>query len=70
MYLILSAGDGGGWAVNAFKPKENGIISLSAQGLISIYAHELAHTMGGPRNVNDQMAGRSPLYEQGEAHAG
>lgn len=70
MYLILSAGDGGGWAVNAFKPKENGIISLSAQGLISIYAHELAHTMGGPRNVNDQIAGRSPLHEQGEAHAG
>lgn len=70
MYLILSAGDGGGWAVNAFKPKENGIISLSAQGLISIYAHELAHTMGGPRNENDQIAGRSPLYEQGEAHAG
>ena len=70
MYLILSAGDGGGWAVNAFKPKENGIISLSAKGLISIYAHELAHTMGGPRNTNDQIAGRSPLHEQGEAHAG
>lgn len=70
MYLILSAGDGGGWAVNAFKPKENGIISLSAKGLISIYAHELAHTMGGPRNVNDEIAGRSPLHEQGEAHAG
>ena len=70
MYLILSAGDGGGRAVNAFKPKENRIISLSAQGLISIYAHELAHTMGGPRNVNDQIAGRSPVHEQGEAHAG
>lgn len=70
MYLILAAGDGGGWAVNAFKPKENGIISDSAQGLISIYAHELAHTMGGPANAQGSKAASSPMPNQGEAHAG
>lgn len=70
MYLILSAGDGGGWAVNAFKPKENGIISLSETGLMSIYAHELAHTLGGPSNANKVKAGESPFHNQGEAHAG
>ncbi len=70
MYLILSAGDGGGWAVNAFKPKENGIISASPLGLISIYAHELAHTMGGPANAQGDKAAASPMPNQGEAHAG
>lgn len=70
MFLILSAGDGGGWAVNAFKPKENGIISDSAAGLISIYAHELAHTMGGPPNDKDELAADTPFHNQGEAHAG
>ncbi len=70
MYLILSAGGGGGWAVNAFKPKENGIISLDDMGLISIYAHELAHTLGGPANSKGEKAGESPLHNQGEAHAG
>ena len=70
MYLILAAGGGGGWAVNAFKPKENGIISLDARGVLSIFAHELAHTMGGPRNAKGEIAGQAPLPNQGEAHAG
>lgn len=70
MYLILSAGSGGGWAVNAFMPKENGIISLDDMGLISIYAHELAHTLGGPSNAKGEKAGESPIVNQGEAHAG
>lgn len=70
MYLILSAGDGGGWAVNAFKPKENGIISDSAEGLISIYAHELAHTLGGPPNAQNELAAEAAIPNQGEAHAG
>lgn len=70
MYLILSAGGGGGWAVNAFKPKENGIISLDDMGLLSIYAHELAHTLGGPSNDKGEKAGESPIGNQGEAHAG
>lgn len=70
MYLILAAGDGGGWAVNAFQPKENGIISLSAEGLVSIYAHELAHTMSGPDNAEGFTAAVSKMPQRGEAHAG
>ena len=70
MYLILAAGDGGGWAVNAFRPKENGIISLKPSGVISIFGHELAHTMGGPLNSKGEKAGKSPIPNQGEAHAG
>ncbi len=70
MYLILSSGGGGGWAVNAFKPKENGIISLSPRGILSIFAHELAHTMHGPTNENGQVAGITPIPNRGEAHAG
>lgn len=70
MYLILSSGGGGGWAVNAFKPKENGIISLSPDGIISIFAHELAHTMHGPVNEKGQIAGITPIPNRGEAHAG
>ena len=70
MYLILAAGGGGGWAVNAFRPKENGIISLRTFGVISIFAHELAHTMAGPRNAKGELAGKAPIPNQGEAHAG
>ncbi|MCL2560762.1 MAG: DUF4350 domain-containing protein [Rikenellaceae bacterium] len=70
MYLILAAGGGGGWAVNAFKPKENGIISLDTFGVLSIFAHELAHTMAGPRNAKGEVAGNPPFSNQGEAHAG
>lgn len=70
MYLILSSGGGGGWAVNAFKPKETGIISLSRSGILSIFAHELAHTMHGPVNDDDEIAGIAPIPNRGEAHAG
>ena len=70
MYLLLAAGGGGGWAVNAYKPKENGIISTDIWGLIGIYAHELAHTLGGPENAKGEKAGESPFHNQGEAHAG
>lgn len=70
MYLLLGAGGGGGWAVNAYKPKENGIISTDIWGLIGIYAHELAHTLGGPANAKGEKAGESPMHNQGEAHAG
>ena len=70
MYLILCAGDYGGWAVNAFKPKENGIISLSKFGVLSVFGHELAHTMGGPGNTKGIHAVKSPVSNQGEAHAG
>ena len=70
MYLLLCAGSGGGWAVNAFRPKENGIISLNRLGIISIFAHELAHTMFGPVNDRGEVAGKAPIPDKGEAHAG
>ncbi len=70
MYLLLCAGSGGGWAVNAFRPKENGIISLNRLGIISIFAHELAHTMFGPVNDSGEVAGKAPIPDKGEAHAG
>ncbi len=70
MYLILCAGGGGGWAVNIYRPKENGIISLDPFGILSIFAHELAHTMHGPVNEAGEIAGISPIPNRGEAHAG
>lgn len=70
MYLVLASGGGGGWAVNGFKPKENGIISLSPMGVLSIFAHELAHTMHGPTNDEGGVAGIAPIPNRGEAHAG
>jgi hypothetical protein len=70
MYLILCAGGGGGWAVNIYRPKENGIISLDGHGILSIFGHELAHTMFGPANDDGKMAGIAPIPDRGEAHAG
>ncbi|MBT4398867.1 MAG: hypothetical protein HOD37_05235 [Bacteroidetes bacterium] len=70
MYLILCAGNGGGWAVNAYRPKENGIISLNPHGILSIFGHELAHTMHGPTNDDGEVAGNAPIPNRGEAHAG
>jgi hypothetical protein len=70
MYLVLSSGGGGGWAVNVRKPRENGIISLKPAGVISIFGHELAHTMAGPPNADGRIAGNSPHHNQGESHAG
>ena len=70
MYLVFCSGSGGGWAVNVFTPKENGIINLKPEGLVSIYAHELAHTMKGPVNHKGETAGLPPIGNSGEAHAG
>lgn len=70
MYLIVSAGGGGGWAVNAYRPKEAGVISLSPQGLLSVFGHELAHTMSGPPNDREEVAASWPQGNQGESHAG
>lgn len=70
MYLIVSAGGGGGWAVNAYLPKETGVISLTPNGLLSVFGHELAHTMGGPPNTRGELAGNWPQGNQGESHAG
>jgi len=70
MNLILSAGAGGGWAVNAYLPKEVGIISLTRSGVLSVFAHELAHTMSGPVNDDGKTAGNWAQGNQGESHAG
>lgn len=68
--FILSAGSGGGWAVNVRLPKEVGIISDSRMGIIGIFAHEQAHTMRGPRNAKGGY-GAMPAHDlSGEAHAG
>lgn len=68
--FILSAGNGGGWAVNARLPKEVGIISNSRIGVIGIFGHEQAHTMRGPVNAKGTF-GASPAHDlSGEAHAG
>lgn len=69
VYFILASGGGGGWAVNAFLPKETGVICLDPIGLIGVYGHEIGHTMGGPRNAKGEIAGRDGI-NQGEAHAG
>ena len=67
MYLVVCSGGGGGWAVNAYLPKETGTISTSPEGMRSIFAHEQAHTMSGPGGMiaNHPFGGN-----QGEEHAG
>jgi hypothetical protein len=70
MMFILTAGSGGGWAVNVRLPKEVGIISDDRHGIIGIFAHEQAHTMRGPRNAQGGY-GALPAHDlSGEAHAG
>ena len=67
--IVICAGGGGGWAINA-RPKAAAVIAYNPLSILGIFAHEMAHTMGGPRNANDELAGRSPHHNQGEAHAG
>ncbi len=66
MYLILCSGGGGGWAVNAYLPKEASTISTSPGGIRSIFGHEQAHTMSGPCHAANHPFGGN----QGEEHAG
>ena len=66
MYMILCSGGGGGWAVNAYLPKEASTISTSADGIRSIFGHEQAHTMAGPCQAANHPFGGN----QGEEHAG
>jgi hypothetical protein len=76
MYVIPAAGmPGSGWAVNVYTPKEAQICShdTDVNGLLSVMAHEVAHTMTGPAAEDGSTGGRLP--EQGiglfsEAHAG
>lgn len=67
--IVLSAGDGGGWAENVFRPKVAGTISTDLNGIKSILAHELAHTMYGPE-AHDGTPGCSLPAWFSEAHAG
>jgi len=66
MYLILGSSGGGGWAVNAYLPKEVGTITTSPNGLRSIFGHEQAHTMAGPGAAGSHPFGGN----RGEEHAG
>ncbi len=69
MALIMAAGIGGGWAVNTFRPRENGVTGLAPGGILGLFGHELAHTMSGPLNEDGRVAGRWRLGNNGEAHA-
>ncbi len=68
-YINLAAGEGGGWAENAVTPKMAGTISVKPESIISILAHELAHTMYGPEAVDGTAGCRMPDWWS-EAHAG
>lgn len=71
MNLLLMSGTGGGFAVNAYLPKEIASISINKAGVLSVFAHELAHTMPGPPNAKGEIAGNCYTFpDQGEAHAG
>jgi len=67
--IVMAAGIGGGWAINP-RPKAAVIITYQPLELLGIFAHEMAHTMGGPRNNRGELAGYSPHHNQGESHAG
>lgn len=68
-YINLAAGAGGGWAENAITPKLAGTIALDHDGILSVLAHELAHTMYGPE-AHDGTAGCQLPGWWSEAHAG
>jgi hypothetical protein len=68
-YINLAAGEGGGWAENAVTPKMAGTISVKPESILSILAHELAHTMNGPEAVDGTPGCRLPDWWS-EAHAG
>ena len=70
MFILMCSGTGGGWAVNAFLPKENGIIAYNKTGIVGIFGHEMGHTMSGPRNKKGERAASWFGKNQGEAHAG
>ena len=67
--IVICAGGGGGWAIGA-RPKAAAVIDYRPISLLGVFAHEMAHTMGGPGNANGDIAGQSPHHNQGEAHAG
>jgi len=66
MYMVLCSGVGGGWAINAYKPREVSTIAVRPSDVRGIFAHEQAHTMSGPCQAGDHPWGGN----QGEPHAG
>ena len=67
--LVICAGGGGGWAINS-RPKASAVIEYEPLSILSVFGHEFAHTMSGPRNAKGELAGYSPHGNQGESHAG
>ncbi len=64
IYLVIAAGDGGGWGVNSYKPKEIGIIGSSRKYLIEAFSFEMGHISPGPANEEGHNHGWNPfLYE-------
>lgn len=68
-YINLAAGEGGGWAENAVTPKMAGTIAVKPESILSVLAHELAHTMYGPEAADGTPGCRLPPWWS-EAHAG
>lgn len=68
-YIDIAAGSGGGWAENAITPKLAGTISMNSNSILSILAHELAHTMYGPEAKDGKLGAGMPTWFS-EAHAG
>ncbi|MGQ9730428.1 MAG: hypothetical protein ACUVX8_04070 [Candidatus Zipacnadales bacterium] len=68
-YINLAAGAGGGWAENAYTPKLVGTIAIAHESILSVLAHELAHTMNGPEATDGTPGCRLPKWWS-EAHAG
>lgn len=68
-YINLAAGAGGGWAENAITPKMAGTIEVDHNSILSVLAHELAHTMYGPE-AKDGTPGCGMPDWWSEAHAG
>ena len=57
VYLVLAAGSGGAWVVNAYKPKEVGLVCIDPLSLIDVFAFEMGHLNNGPANEFGRTAG-------------
>jgi hypothetical protein len=75
-YLTPAAGSpGSGWAVNVYTPRaaDSCANDSNLDALLSVMAHEIAHTMTGPAASDGSTGGRLPEMGMGlfsEAHAG
>jgi len=67
--MVMGAGSRGGWAIGA-RPRAAAVLAYSPDVILGTFAHEMVHTMGGPRNAEGKLAALSPHHNQGEAHAG